>query len=117
MADLVATCPGPFFLRWLQEGDCAGTPESGETWAWFTKHRLAPTIQPGERLYVVALGKLRGYAPVVAVRPTPNGGWAICRRGGAVACTIADRIPGFQGLRRVWWTRAEEMEFRDWKMP
>lgn len=66
MADLVVTCPRGFFAEWIAEGDPAGTPWSGEEWGWFVGRR--PDIVPGDRLYVVAVGRLRGYAPVTAVR-------------------------------------------------
>src|SRR3990167_8721527 len=98
MVDLVGTCPKDFWLEWIAEGDPVGTPETGEEWAWWTKDRLAPSARPGDRFYVVAHGLLRGYAPVVRVT-TEGPSWLICRKGGAVACTINKSIPGFQGLR------------------
>ena len=55
--DLVGTCPKTFWEAWLEEGDCAGEPESGTVYAWFTKHRLGDSIRPGDRLYIVAHGK------------------------------------------------------------
>ena len=73
-------------------------------------------IQPGERLYIVAHDKLRGYAPVTRVARTDRG-YAICRRGGAVAVTISERIRGFRGVRRVWWNRLDERPFPDWRKP
>lgn len=116
MPDLVGTCPKDFWLDWIGEGDPAGTHWSGETWAWFTKDRLARTVRPGDRFYVVAHGKLRGWAPVVELR-TIGPRYAICRQGNAVACTIPSPIPGFRGLRVRWWDRALEVDFKDWKTP
>ena len=110
MADLVGTCPKDFWEDWIAEGDAAGEPESGEEWGWYTQHSYRSLIRPGDRFYIVAHGKLRGYAPVVAVR-----GGAIIRRGGAVAVTIDEHIPGFRGLKKRWWDYSAERDFSDWK--
>jgi len=124
MADLVGTCPKDFWEDWLREG---GLPESmvdlgGWTeWSWYTNHSLATHAKPGDRFYVVAHGKLRGYAPVVKVEVPPSDNpsvkYAIIRRYGAVACTIDKSIPGFRGLRIRWWKREDEKPFPDWKTP
>ena len=114
MTDLVGTCPKDFWLKWIAEGDPAGAPYSGEEWGWYTAHSKADQIQPGDRFYVVAWGRLRGYAPVTRVERTP-GGWIICRRGDAVACTIDEPVPGFRGLMTRWWQRETERAFVDWK--
>lgn len=66
MTDLVGTCPKGFWHQWIAEGDCAGDPTTGTEWGWYVDRR--PNIQPGDRLYIVAHGKLRGWAPVTAVR-------------------------------------------------
>ena len=65
--DLVGTCPKGEFLAWIAEGDAVGEPYTGEEWGWYTSHSLAATIKPGDRFYVVAHGKLRGWAPVTRV--------------------------------------------------
>ena len=74
--------------------------------------------QPGGRFYVVSHGKLRGYAPILRV---VGSFWdpfsEIIRGRGAVAITIPDPIPGFRGLRKRWWDRADETPFPDWKTP
>jgi hypothetical protein len=98
MSDLVVTCPKDFFLKWIAEGDAAGEPYTGEEWGWFMGG-ARPDIGPGDRLYVVAWGRLRGYAPVTRLAATERG-WAICRRGDAVAVTIEQAVPGFRGWRR-----------------
>jgi hypothetical protein len=117
MADLVGTCPKDFWEEWIAEGDAAGDPETGEEWGWYTGHHLAASMKPGDRFYVVAHGKLRGWAPVTKVSRTPDRTqWIICRRGGAVACTIDEPIPGFRGLRLRWWDRAIEKPFENWKV-
>ncbi len=115
MADLVGTCPKTFWSDWLAEGDCAGEPESGEQYGWYTGDRKAATISIGDRFYIVAHGRLRGWAPVVRVVRTPGGNFIICRRGKALARTIAQPIPGFRGLRRRWWSRMDEVPFPDWR--
>ena len=49
MGDLVGTCPKDFWHEWIAEGDPAGTPESGQTWGWYTRHSLIDTIAPVAR--------------------------------------------------------------------
>jgi len=115
MSDLVVTCPKNFYLAWIGEGDAAGEPYTGEEWGWFMGGNK-PDIGPGDRLYVVAWGKLRGYAPVTRLMKGKTGGWVICRRGDAVAVTIAQAVPGFRGWRRRWWARELERPFADWKV-
>ena len=110
MADLVATCPKDFWREWIAEGDAAGEPETGEEYGWFTEHSLRRSIKPGDRLYIVAHGKLRGYSIVTGIW-----GGAIVRNGNAVACTIDEPIPGFRGLRLRWWDRGKERPFPEWK--
>jgi hypothetical protein len=114
MADLVGTCPKGLWKEWIAEGDAAGEAYSGEEWGWYTKDRLARTIRPGERFYVVAHGCLRGWAPVTRLI-TEGNRWIICRRGDAVACTLAAEVPGFQGLRVRWWDRKLELPFPNWR--
>ena len=113
--DLVGTCPMGFWREWIAEGDPAGVPWSGEEWGWYTRHRLAAEINPGERFYVVAWGRLRGWAPVTRVIRDAGGGWIICREGNAVACTLDKSVPGFRGLEKRWWQREDERPFPDWQ--
>lgn len=113
MADLVVTVPKWFWPAWIAEGDAVGEPESGEEWGFFLGG-ARPPVEPGERLYIVAHGLLRGYAPVVRV-VRDGERWAIGRRGGAVAVTIDETIKGFRGWRRRWWDPALELPFPDWK--
>jgi hypothetical protein len=113
MVDLVGTCPKAFWAEWIAEGDAAGDPESGEEWDWYTAHySMARRIRAGDRFYIVAHGKLRGWAPVTRVQSG-----CICRRGNAVACTIDERVPGFRGLKTRWWDRAVEKPFPNWRVP
>ena len=117
--DLVGTCPKNFWEEWIVEGDCAGTDETGEEYAWWTRSKAVLKLQTGDRLYVVANGKLRGYAPVVRViqREDSEGKiyFGVCRKGGAVAVTIPETIPGFRGLRKRLWERDQEITFMYWR--
>jgi len=112
MTDLVGTCPKSFWEAWLAEGDLAGFPDTGTRYFWNSKHPLVSKINPSDRFYIVAHGKLRGWAPVIFVNSN-----YICRHGNAVACTIDEPITGFRGLRKRWWKREIEQEFLDWKIP
>jgi hypothetical protein len=116
MPDLVGTCPKDFWEEWIAEGDSVGEPYTGEEWGWYTSHSFAATIKPGDRFYVVAHGKLRGWAPVTRLEDNGRGGYCICRRGDAIACTLPFPIPGFRGLRQRWWDRSIEIDFPDWKV-
>jgi hypothetical protein len=133
MTDLVVTVPRDLWEGWIDEGDAAGEPETGEEWG-FTCGYEKPPIVPGERLYVVSHDRLRGFALVTRVcflhygggprgecveltyRPRgADGSWAIGRKGGAVACTIPEQIQGFRGWRPVWWRREMEVAFPEWR--
>lgn len=115
MSDLVVTVPKNLWRMWIDEGDLPGEPWSGGEEFSFYVHGVPP-IEPGDRLYVVAWGRLRGYAPVTRVCQTnDHGGHAICREGDAVALTILEGIAGFRGYRRPWWKREAEIPFPDWR--
>lgn len=111
--DLVVTVPKPLWLDWIYEGDAVGEPETGEEWGFFLGGAM-PKCVPGARLYVVSWGQLRGYAPITRIARTARG-FAIVRKGGAVACTIAETILGFRGWRKRWWQRESEAPFAAWK--
>lgn len=130
MSDAVVTVPMNFThdrapgLRgldaWIAEGDEAGDEWSGQEWVFITYGPLLmPT--PGSRLYIVCEDRLRGYAPITAIRYDEsrfrNGRAPIAfiRKGGAVAVTIDENIRGFRGWRSPWWPREHEVPFPDWK--
>lgn len=119
MSDLVVTVPKRIWTEWIEEGDAAGDPETGTEWAFYLGgHR--PPVKPGDRLYIVAHDRLRGYAPVTRLVDAWSRGahrWGICRKGGAVAITVPEKIPGFRGWRYVWWDRTQEITFPDWRTP
>lgn len=114
MPDLVVTVPKRLWLDWIAEGDAAGEPETGTEWGFFLGSWQQPPIREGERLYIVSHGRLRGFAPVTRVARI-DGRWAIGRKGGAVAVTIPEEIPGFRGFRKRWWAREDEAPFPEWK--
>jgi hypothetical protein len=111
MTDLVVTVPRKLWTGWLAEGDLAGQKASSQEWAFYVSSR--PPILPGERLYIVAWDRVRGFAPVTRVAHTLRG-YAICRRGGAQAVTIEQHMRGFRGFRARWWPRDTERPFPDW---
>lgn len=123
MSDLVGTCPKDFWEDWLREGGLPGDRDTGPwtEWSWYTNHSLALQAKPGDRFYIVAHGKLRGYAPVfkleVPPEDNPSVKYAIIRRLGAVACTVPFAIQGFRGLRVRWWKREQEQPFENWRQP
>jgi hypothetical protein len=114
MVDLVGICPKGDWLGWLDEGDLAGAAWSGAEYGWYTRDKRARQAKPGDRFYIVAFGRLRGYAPVVRVADHGDS-FVIIRAGDAVACTLADPVPGFRGLRRRWWKREAETPFPEWR--
>ena len=115
MVDLVGTCPLDFWQEWIAEGDAAGDLETGVEYGWYTRAKSAAFIYPSDRFYIVSHGLLRGWAPVTRVAQLEDGTRVIYRKGGAVAISIHERIPGFQGLRRPWWSRSMEKPFLAWQ--
>ena len=129
MSDVVVTGPKSFefaakrgLAAWIAEGQLPGEPDGGEDWHFYMGGN-PPNIKPGDRVYVVCEGKLRGYAPLVRVEKCNAlygrgvTGYALVRRGDAVAVTIDAPIKGFQGFRYRWWEREDEMPFPDWQEP
>jgi len=118
MTDVVVTVPKNLWHFWIEEGDAVGEPPTGEEWGFFT-YGPKPDIKVGERVYIVAHGLLRGYAPLTALEYTHKnsgqGNVAFGRKGGAVACTIKAPIIGFRGWRYRWWNYEDEIAFPDWQ--
>ena len=112
--DVVVTVPQSFGLdTWIAEGDPAGAPWSGTEWDFYLGG-WPPTMRPGDRVYVVYKGKLRGYAPLVRVTSQGYCRYSLVRHGGAVAVTIPEYIRGFPGFRYRFWDRADEVPFPSW---
>jgi len=115
MTDVVVTVPKRFGLdTWIAEGDPAGQEWSGEEWHFYLYGAL-PSIRPGERVYVVYNGALRGYAPLVRIDRFSGGHFGLVRHGDAVAVTIPEYIRGFRGWRYRWWEYEVEAPFPDWQ--
>lgn len=128
MTDLVVTVPKNFeyggkrgLEAWISEGDAAGDPWTGEEW-FYTTWGFKPAISPGERVYVVCNGKLRGYAPLTRLqfheRNRLHQGYVeLIREGGAVAVTLDEPVQGFRGWKYRWWDYSQERPFPDWRVP
>jgi hypothetical protein len=121
MTDLVVTVARAGWPAWLAEGDLAGEPAGWSIpreWGFHVYVKDGanprPPIEPGERLYIVAHNHVRGYSIVSDLRAI-RGGWTIYRRHDCKAVTIAAPAQGFQGWKRRWWERAEEIPFPDWQ--
>ncbi len=117
MADVVVTVPKARWSEWVAEGDLPGESWSGLEYDFSLGGRFIPEIEAGDRVYIVAHGRLRGYAPLVRLSCYGDGEWALTRASGAVAVTIPEAIRGFQGFRYRWWQRAIEIPFPDWRKP
>ena len=127
--DVVVTVPKTFthpaspgkvgLAAWVGEGDAAGEPYSGERWV-FSCWGPMPPIKPGERVYVVCDGRVRGYAPLIRMGfsgHVGNGRIELIRGGGAVAVTIPGKVVGFRGWKPRWWRREDEVPFPNWRDP
>ena len=126
MPDVVVTVPKHLWDEWLAEGDLPGDhrDENSEDFYCFNLSGTLPKIEVGERVYVVAHNRLRGYAPLVDMswdgklfgEPFRRR-FALIRGGGAVAVTIPETVRGFRGWRYRFWDRSEEVPFPEWKSP
>jgi len=123
MTDICVTVPRNIWWQWIAEGDLPGDEPSGARSFFFLGGPI-PKIKPGERVYIAAHGRIRGYAPLTElVYPLdasqefwwPTAKYALVREGGAVAVTIPEVVRGFRGFRYVWWDEEEEVPFPDWQ--
>lgn len=116
--DVVVTVPKNTWDAWIAEGDAAGdTLVTGHEWVFFVSTIPVRTV-PGDRVYVVSHGKLRGYSLLTRTRWCEWANkWALCRGAGAVAVTTPEPIKGFQGWRYRWWNRDAEVPFPEWRTP
>jgi hypothetical protein len=134
--DLVVTVPKRLWRAWLAEGALPGEEVPPGVFYYQRiagRPQYAGTVPQDSRVYVVAFGRLRGYAPLLRVDRQPPAGagdatierwrrehrdrvhYYLVRAGGAVAVTIPEPIRGFQGWRYRWWQRAAEVPFPDWQ--
>lgn len=117
MSDVVVTVPKGQWADWIAEGELPGDPPS-DVASHFWVSSIPTMTEYGARVYVVAHGRLRGYAPLMAIehpcvlRPDRA---CLLRLGGAVAVTIPEPIKGFQGWRYRWWDRSDEVPFPEWR--
>jgi hypothetical protein len=118
--DICVTVPKQLWQEWLDEGDLPDDPLTFTDYHFWFSGPLPLEADTGSRCYIVAHGRLRGYAPLVAVerrcvlRPSAH---CFMRRGGAVAVTIDEPIRGFQGWRYRFWRREDERSFPGWRTP
>ena len=126
MSDVCVTVPKWKWAEWIGEGDTLGVDGSEAPAAWEGRYEYGfglptvPNIARGERVYIVAHGRLRGYSPLVYIDCTTperfgRGVCALVREGGGVAVTIPERVRGFQGYQYRWWDRADEEPFPGWR--
>jgi len=121
MSDVVVTVPMRLWEEWIAEGDLPGDPPErsplgrDECWSFVTSGGH-PRISIGERVYVVAYGRLRGYAPLTGLIVAGHL-VELQRRGGAVAVTLDEPIRGFRGWRYRWWSLESERPFPGWREP
>lgn len=120
--DVVVTCPKQLWAEWCAEGDLPGDPWTGRIYDFYLGGQ-APNIRPGERVYVVAHGWLRGYAPLTRIEwqrraPLRNGQqsvfggrFSLQRHGGAIAVTLSEPTQGFRGWRYRWWEYSDERAY------
>lgn len=118
MPDIVVTLPKRFGIkRWIEEGDDPDTKWSGKYYEFGIGG--VPSIEVGERVYVVYDRLLIGYAPLVEKRieHTATGGHRtfLIRGGDARAVTIDEQVKSFRGYRYRWWNREDEKPFDNWR--
>lgn len=117
MTDVVVTVPKGLWLDWLDEGDLPGDEWTELRSHFWIRPDSIPDIAPGERVYIVAHGRLRGYAPLVCVEKRCSMAYSracLMRYGGAVAVTIPTPIRGFRGWMYRFWNLNEEIPFPNW---
>ena len=114
MADVVVTVPMTAWEDWIAEGQLPGDEWDGETYSYFSVPSYPRRIIAGERVYVVAGGRLRGFAPLVRVEHSASR-CLLVRACVAVAMTTDETITGFRGYRYRWWDRANERPFVSWR--
>lgn len=115
MADLVVTVPRAYWRAWIAEGGLPGAAGTVAEYGFRLPPGERPPVDPGERVYVVAWDRVRGYAPLLRVGGNDVEGWVLVRAGGAAAVTIADPVRGFTGWRVRWWRREDEQPFERWR--
>jgi hypothetical protein len=130
--DVVVTLSERQWESWVVEGRLPREESSSqESYFWFGDNlpRYAPIrylpirVPIGDvfpdadvRVYFVAHGKLRAYAPLYCI-DEDNHRYAFVCRGEAVPVTIDQEIRGFGEWCYRWWKRADEKPFPEWRTP
>ena len=126
MSDVVVTVPKRLWAEWLEEGDLAEpsrlrhpAPRRGVLeyqYEFRFGGRRLPKIENGERVYIVAWGRLRGWAPLEDL-VIGRSSFSLIRGPGdhARAVTVTQPISGFRGWRYRWWDLNMEHPFPGWK--
>ncbi len=113
MADLVVSVPRARWREWLSEGSLAGERATG-TYGFALGRCERPPVEPGDRIYICAWDRIRGYAPLERLDQDENG-YTLIRAGDAVAMTIPGPVRGFPGWKVRWWPRDTEVPFPEWQ--
>ncbi len=114
MADVVVCVPRAKWRDWIGEGVLAGQ-SSTQRFGFYVRSAERPPIEPGDRVYVIAWDRLRGYAPLVELKEEPDG-YTFVRTGNAVSCTLPAEVKGFPGWKLRWWQLADEQPFAGWQV-
>lgn len=121
--DVLVTVKEEDWDRWLEDGDLAGDPWSGQ------EHGITvmghPKIEHGERVYILAGGIVRGYAPLIRAEVLwLRGKWrtTLFRGGGARAMTpmcvyptTCDCMPKWQAPHPKRIVDHHPFQYRSWK--
>lgn len=91
--DVCVTVPKALWEIWLDEGNLPGDAWNGSEYHFFGRGGR-PKIEAGEHVYIVAHGRLRGYAPLVAIDCRVTGR----RRDTASLCRLALDEQGVFGI-------------------
>lgn len=113
MADLVVCVPRQRWRDWLREGSLPGD-QSTDRFGFYVKTDERPPVEPGDRIYVIAWDRLRGYAPLLELQEAREG-FTLIRAGNAVACTLPSPTKSFPGWKLRWWQCGDEVPFADWQ--
>lgn len=133
LMDILINIPPHRWADWLAEGDLAGAVWSGRE--HMLEILMQPTIEPGERVYIMQGGIVRGWAPLLRMERTYSmGRWMtqIIRGGGAQAVTAMCLWPDLCLCPILWrgphpkiltvrvmayrsWDRIDEWRFPDWQ--
>lgn len=111
MADVVVSCPKAAWQTWSEQA------ASGLV-VFDLGYRLPGKWNPGDRVYVVAHGRVRCWMELGKVGHDPiTGQLQLVLIGQPLPVTTSEEIRGFQGARMRWWPRDQERDFPGWREP